>query len=64
VDPDLMELSRHLTLAQRKAFVLRDVFGYSTAESAELIGSSEVSVRVHLHAARRRLRGMLEEVDR
>jgi DNA-directed RNA polymerase specialized sigma24 family protein len=62
-DVELMDLTTHLTLAQRKAFVLRDVLGYTTAEASRLIGSSDVSVRVHLHAARRRLRAMLEEVD-
>jgi RNA polymerase sigma-70 factor (ECF subfamily) len=48
-----------LSPRQRRAFVLRDVMGCSTGEAAELLGSSEVSVRVHLHAARRRLRDLL-----
>jgi RNA polymerase sigma factor (sigma-70 family) len=60
---ELMELCTSLSDAQRRAFVLRDVLGFSTKETADLVGSSEVSVRVHLHAARRRLRTMLEEVE-
>lgn len=58
---ELMELTRRLSNAQRRAFVLRDVLGYSTREAAELSGASEVAVRVHLHAARRRLRELLQE---
>lgn len=48
-----------LTHRQRRVFVLRDVLGYTTKETVELLGGSEVGVRVHLHAARRRLRGSL-----
>jgi RNA polymerase sigma-70 factor (ECF subfamily) len=67
-EPDtarVLEQLDHLTPRQRRAFVLRDVLGCSTAETAELLGASEVSVRVHLHAARRRLRDVLqrEEVE-
>jgi DNA-directed RNA polymerase specialized sigma24 family protein len=60
---DLLDLFSSLTRAQRRAVVLRDVLGYSTADAASLIGSSEVAVRVHLHAARRRLREQVEEAD-
>jgi DNA-directed RNA polymerase specialized sigma24 family protein len=58
---ELMELTRRLSNAQRRAFVLRDVLGFSTREAAELTGSSEVAIRVHLHAARRQLRALLQE---
>jgi RNA polymerase sigma factor (sigma-70 family) len=65
-DADGREILGHLdrlSPRQRRAFVLRDVLGYSTREAADLLGSSEVSVRVHLHAARRRLRDVLERED-
>jgi RNA polymerase sigma factor (sigma-70 family) len=48
-----------LSPRQRRVFVLRDVVGCSTVETADLLGATEVSVRVHLHAARRRLRNIL-----
>lgn len=60
---ELMELCTKLSDAQRRAFVLRDVLGFTTKETADLVGSSEVSVRVHLHAGRRRPRALLEEVE-
>ncbi len=49
--------------AQRRAFVLRDVLGFSSRETATLVGSSEVAVRVNLHAARRRLRELVREAE-
>jgi DNA-directed RNA polymerase specialized sigma24 family protein len=58
---ELMELTKRLTNAQRRAFVLRDVLSFSTSEAAALTGSSEVAIRVHLHSARRRLRELLQE---
>jgi len=61
---ELMELVRTLTPAQRGSFVLRELLGFTTAETAELLGRSEVSVRVHLHAARKRLGVELEETAR
>ena len=60
---EVIEMTGKLTPRQRGAFVLRDVFGYSSRESAELLGVSEVAVRVHLHAARRRLRERLRSGD-
>ena len=58
---ELMELTRRLSNAQRRAFVLRDVLGFPTREAAALARSSEIAIRVHLHAARRRLRELLQE---
>ena len=58
---EILDLARSLTPSQRQAFILRDLFGYSTGEAADLLGSSEVAIRVHLHAARRRLRKAVEE---
>ncbi|MGH2528884.1 MAG: RNA polymerase sigma factor [Actinomycetota bacterium] len=55
----ILERLAGLSPRQRRVFLLRDVLGYSTRESAELLSVSDVSVRVHLHAARRRLRELL-----
>ena len=61
---ELIELLRMLSPNQRGALVLRDLYGYRSGEAGRMLGISEVAVRVHLHAARRRLRGLLEEVER
>jgi RNA polymerase sigma-70 factor (ECF subfamily) len=44
-----------LTPVQRAVLLLRDVFDYSTAETAEALGITEANVKVHLHRARRRM---------
>ncbi|MBT2477686.1 RNA polymerase sigma-70 factor [Streptomyces sp. ISL-94] len=41
-----------LTPTERAVFMLREVFGYTYAEIAEVIGKSEVSVRQSAHRAR------------
>jgi RNA polymerase sigma-70 factor (ECF subfamily) len=45
-----------LTPSQRAVLLLRDVFDYSTAETARLLAMSENRVKVTLHRARRCLR--------
>jgi RNA polymerase sigma-70 factor (ECF subfamily) len=45
-----------LTPAQRAVLLLRDVFDYSTRETAEALGSSESSVKVTLLRARRTMK--------
>ncbi len=60
---ELLDLARTLTRAQRQAFALRDVLGFSGRDTAKLMGTSEVTVRVHLHAARRRLRELVKEAQ-
>jgi len=44
-----------LTPAQRAVLLLRDVFDYSTAETADALAITESNVKVHLHRARRRM---------
>jgi RNA polymerase sigma-70 factor (ECF subfamily) len=44
----------------RTVFVLRDVQGMTTAETAESLGIPEETVKTRLHRARRQLRGHLE----
>ena len=57
----LWEALRRLSPLQRAAVVLRHYAGYDGREAAEIMGSSEQAVRVHLHRARGRLRGLLAE---
>jgi RNA polymerase sigma-70 factor (ECF subfamily) len=45
----------------RTVFVLRDVEGLSTAETAESLAIPEETVKTRLHRARRQLRGHVEE---
>lgn len=46
--------------SHRAVFVLRDVEGLSTAETAEVLGLSQPNVKVRLHRARAALRADLE----
>src|SRR5215471_1881273 len=50
-----------LTPSQRAVLLLRDVFDYSTAETAEALGSSESSVKVTLLRARRAMKNYDKE---
>lgn len=52
---ELDSLSGH----QRAALVLHDYAGYTAREVAEIIGSTEAAVRVHVMRARRRMRRLL-----
>jgi RNA polymerase sigma-70 factor (ECF subfamily) len=45
-----------LTPSQRAVLLLRDVFDYSTVETAEALGMNEASVKVTLHRARKRMK--------
>jgi RNA polymerase sigma-70 factor (ECF subfamily) len=49
----------HLPEKERTAFVLRDIEGMSTAETAEALGSSEATVRSQISSARLKLRVLL-----
>lgn len=60
---ELTEMLKRLSPNQRAAFLLREVLGYSSPESARMLGVSEVAIRVHVHAARRRLREQLREEE-
>lgn len=58
---DLVAALRELSPAQRSAVIFVDFAGYRARETADLIGSSEAAVRVHLMRGRRRLRARLGE---
>jgi RNA polymerase sigma-70 factor (ECF subfamily) len=52
-------LARQLTPKQRQVFVLRDLQDFSTAEVANILKCSSVTVRVHLSDARRHIKNAL-----
>ena len=54
-------MRRVATLSEtlRSVFVLRDIEGLSTAETAEVLGLTETNVKVRLHRARLALRERL-----
>jgi RNA polymerase sigma-70 factor (ECF subfamily) len=57
----LLDLIRALPAELRAVFILRDVEGLSTAETAAALGIGEGLVKWRLHHARRRLRDQLDE---
>lgn len=58
---DIVDALRTLPPKQRLAIVLHDYADRPTREVAEILGSSRATVHVHLSAARRRLRPLLQE---
>ena len=48
-----------LTPGQRAVLVLRDVYGFSTAEVAAQMGTTEGAVKVRLHRARRAMKELI-----
>ena len=55
------ELSRRLGRRQRAAFILREIEGLSTEEVAEVLGTSESTIRNHILQARKALQKALRE---
>ena len=58
-DLDVWRAVAALPPRQRAAIVLHEVEGHAVAQVAALLGVSPITVRWHLHAARRRLREVL-----
>jgi len=59
----LMAALAMLPAKERAAVVLRDIEGLSTAEVAEVLGSTEVTVRSQISKAMVKLRGILNRED-
>jgi RNA polymerase sigma-70 factor, ECF subfamily len=57
---DLQRAMETLTEKERTALVLRDLEGLPTEEVARILGSSPTTVRVHICAARKKIRRYLE----
>jgi RNA polymerase sigma-70 factor (ECF subfamily) len=51
-----------LTEKERAALVLRDIEGLTTGEVAQILGSSEGTVRVHISSARLKIRKAIERL--
>ena len=63
-EPDVVDLLRALSSLspkQRLAVVLHDYAGFPARQAAEMAGSTEQAMRVHLMRGRRRLRTLLGE---
>ena len=60
---DLVRALANLSPKQRASIVLHHYAGYSTRETADIIGSTPGAVGMHLDRGRRRLRGLLGEND-
>jgi RNA polymerase sigma-70 factor (ECF subfamily) len=56
---DVARALRRLSKAERRLVVLRYLLDWSNADVAEHLGIPEVTVRVRLHRARRRLRAVM-----
>jgi RNA polymerase sigma-70 factor (ECF subfamily) len=57
---DLRQAIARLSDGQRAVLVLRDVYGWSTAEAAHELGITSTTAKVRLHRARKRLANLLE----
>jgi len=57
----LMDCLDGLSRREREVFLLRDIEERSIRETAEILRSSSVSVRVHLSAARRKIKERIRE---
>ena len=55
----LMDSLRHLSTREKEVFILRDLEERTILETAGILGCSPVSVRVHLSAARKKIRDRL-----
>jgi RNA polymerase sigma-70 factor (ECF subfamily) len=60
----LLEALGDLGEPYKSVVILREVQGLSHREIGEILGIPEVTVRVHLHRGRKRLREQLREVYR
>jgi DNA-directed RNA polymerase specialized sigma24 family protein len=60
---DLIRALAVLSPKQRASVVLHHYAGYSTKQTAALIGSTSAAVGVHLQRGRTRLRELLKEQD-
>jgi RNA polymerase sigma factor (sigma-70 family) len=62
VRPEVAAALKALTARQRAVVVLT-YWGFSSTEAARILGASPVTIRVHLMAARNRLRQLLGDDD-
>jgi RNA polymerase sigma factor (sigma-70 family) len=63
IESALYAIVKHLPPLQRAVFLLRDVFGYSIAEAAVRLKTSEGAIKSALHRARQSLGAVKEELE-
>ncbi|MBP1997085.1 RNA polymerase sigma factor [Paenibacillus eucommiae] len=63
IETAFLALRKHLTPLQRTVFLLRDVFGYSIAEAADKLQTTEGAVKAALHRARLALDAVKDELE-
>lgn len=63
IEEALQALIKHLSPLQRTVFLLRDVFGYSNAETAEMLGTTAGAIKAALHRARESLDAVKKELE-
>ncbi|MFF2885477.1 RNA polymerase sigma factor [Paenibacillus sp. NPDC057967] len=63
-DLAMQALFRHLSPIQRTVFVLREALGYSIAETAGWLDTTEGAVKAALYRARQSLGAVREEIER
>ncbi|WP_379132602.1 RNA polymerase sigma factor [Paenibacillus sp. sgz500958] len=56
-------LIKHLSPLQRIVFLLRDVLGYSSQETAEMLETTEGAIKSSLHRARQALHAVRKELN-
>lgn len=63
VEMAFQALVKHLSPLQRSVFLLRDVFGYSSEETAEKLRTTEGAVKAALHRARQSLAAVRHDLE-
>lgn len=63
IEEALQALIKHLSPLQRTVFLLRDVFGYSIGETAELLETTAGAIKAALHRARESLECVKKELE-
>ncbi|WP_442604240.1 RNA polymerase sigma factor [Paenibacillus sp. KN14-4R] len=63
IEQALESIIKHLSPLQRAVFFLRDVFGYSSAEAAHMLHTTEGAIKASLHRARLALEKVRYELE-
>lgn len=63
VEMAFQALMKHLSPLQLRVFLLRDVFGYSSEETANMIQTTEGAVKAALHRARQSLAEVRKDLE-
>jgi RNA polymerase sigma factor (sigma-70 family) len=64
IESALLAIMKHLPPLQRAVFLLREVFGYSIAEAAVMLKTSDGAIKSALHRARQSLEAVKEDLEK